>query len=700
MKWFRLSVVLTLILCLLLTSVPALADSGTTAANYAPDRIIVKYRDGTDPIVARGLAGRHGDSEAADLTSIGAKVIKIPAGKLRAKLAEYRSDPSVLYAEPDYTAYAVMTPNDTYYSNEWGLATIDASQAWDVTRGLPTVKIAILDTGVDQNHPDLAGKILASVNYSTSSTTDDLYGHGTHCAGIAAAATNNSIGVAGLGYNTSILNVKVLNDSGSGSYSSIISGITWAVNNGANVISMSLGGGSSSSALKSAIDDAWNKGVVVVAAAGNSNSSSLFYPAGYSNCIAVAATSQSDIKASFSNYGSWVDVAAPGEYIYSTLPNHTNQIGGLNYGYLSGTSMATPFVAGLAGLIWSTSYGTSAASVRSRIESTADTIAGTGTYWTYGRIDAYKAVSNAVVDITPPPQVTGLAVVTASSSQLNLAWAASSATDVAKYNVYRSPSSIGLFELKASPTTNSYSNTGLTASTTYYYQVSAVDNSGNEGPRSSIASATTAGLSDTTPPSQVTGVIASAVSYSQINLSWAASTAPDLNNYRVYRSTSATGTFSLIASPTTNSYSNTGLTASTPYYYQVSAVDKSGNEGARSSTASTTTGAAPAKQMHIAGISMSLSGSSYVRATAVITVVDANGTPVSSARVYGHWSVATTDSDSATTNTSGRATVYSNSVYRPASGKTYVFTVDRITRSGWTYNPAANIITSNSISVP
>jgi endoglucanase len=226
-----------------------------------------------------------------------------------------------------------------------------------------------------------------------------------------------------------------------------------------------------------------------------------------------------------------------------------------------------------------------------------------------------------------------------------------------------------------------------------------VDNSNNEGARSSIASATTADLSDTTPPDQVTGVVASAVSYSQINLNWTASTAADLNSYRVYRSTSATGSFSLIASPAVNSYSSTGLTASTTYYYQVSAVDNSNNEGARSSIASATTGAPPAKQMHVAGISMSLSGSSYIRASAVITVVDASGTLVSSARVYGHWSVATTDSDSATTNSSGRATVYSNSLYRPASGKTYVFTVDRITRSGWTYNSAANIRTSNSISV-
>jgi thermitase len=190
----------------------------------------------------------------------------------------------------------------------------------------------------------------------------------------------------------------VLGDDASGSYDGIIKGILWAAgcdtskscgsSPRARVINLSLGGSVDSITLKSAIDKAWSRGVVVACAAGNSNSSTKYYPAAYPNCIAVAATDHKDQKASFSNYSTaWVDVAAPGASILNTA-----RIGG--YETWSGTSMATPHVAGLAGLLWS-SGGTSATSVRSKIESTADRIAGTGSYWTKGRINACRAVGGS-----------------------------------------------------------------------------------------------------------------------------------------------------------------------------------------------------------------------------------------------------------------------------------------------------------------
>jgi fibronectin type 3 domain-containing protein len=272
----------------------------------------------------------------------------------------------------------------------------------------------------------------------------------------------------------------------------------------------------------------------------------------------------------------------------------------MNYGYLSGTSMATPFVAGLAGLIWSTGYGTSNTSVRSRIESTADAITGTGTYWQYGRINASKAVT---VDTTPPAQVQGLTVVPVSSSQLNLTWTANTESDLNHYNVYRSAVSGGPYTLRASPTANSYSDTGLTAATTYYYVVSAVDNAGNEG--------------------------------------------------------------------------------------------------AKSAQASGTTSSAPVNKMHIKSIAMALKTSgTYRYATATVTVVNASGKAVSGAKVSGHWSGATSNSGSGSTNSSGQVTLTSNLVRRPPSGTTFTFTVDNIQLSGWTYDSASNVITTNSIKVP
>lgn len=193
------------------------------------------------------------------------------------------------------------------------------------------------------------------------------------------------------------MNGKVLADDGSGFYSWVASGIVWAVDNGAKVINMSLAGRVPSLALKAAVNYAWLKGAVLVAAAGNSGIPAPSYPAFYKNCIAVAATDANDAKAGFSTYGKWVDVAAPGVDIYSTLPNHETTLTDLglplNYGYGSGTSMATPHVAGVAGLVWATGYYSDNAAVRNRIEDTADQV---GTIWTryrIPRVNAYNAVN-------------------------------------------------------------------------------------------------------------------------------------------------------------------------------------------------------------------------------------------------------------------------------------------------------------------
>lgn len=214
---------------------------------------------------------------------------------------------------------------------------------------------------------------------------NDANGHGTHCAGIAAASTNNGIGIAGTAPNASIYAVRVLDASGSGSLNDVADGVVHAADNGAKVISLSLGSTGASSTLEDAVNYAWDKGSVVVAAAGNAGNTVKNYPAAYSNAIAVASTDRNDRKSSFSTYGSWVDVAAPGSDIYSTYPTNT-------YSSLSGTSMATPHVAGVAGLL--ASQGKSNSSIRSAIQDSADKISGTGNYWIHGRVNANNAVRN------------------------------------------------------------------------------------------------------------------------------------------------------------------------------------------------------------------------------------------------------------------------------------------------------------------
>ncbi|MDP3762798.1 MAG: S8 family serine peptidase [bacterium] len=395
------------------------ASSQNSKSERAEGQVLVKFKPTLIPQVREAIIGSHGGKVIEKIDALGVLTLSVPAGTEDKVVAALSKNPHVEYAEPNYLAFAVLTPNDPYFApNQWGLentaqvikeqigladADIDAPAAWDVTTGVTIggikIKVAILDSGIDQNHEDISSKIVAQRNFTTSSTTDDIYGHGTHVGGTVAAITNNGVGVAGGCPDCVLMNGKVLGDNGSGAYSWVAGGIIWAADNGAKVINLSLGGNSPSKTLESAVNYAWSKGAVVVAAAGNCGCQSKIYPAAYKNVIAVAATNNQDKKASFSSYGAkWVDVAAPGENIFSTFPNHpfviqTTHGRSQNYDFASGTSMATPMTSAAAALIWSTPYGTSAQAVRSRLETTAEKIGGTGTYWSAGRINAGFAVS-------------------------------------------------------------------------------------------------------------------------------------------------------------------------------------------------------------------------------------------------------------------------------------------------------------------
>lgn len=369
---------------------------------FRTGELLVKFRQGASAASIADAHRRNGGTVERVISGIGVQVVRVPAGAEQARAAGYRANLSVEFAEVNGLWEAHALPNDPLVGSQWQYqnandADIDASEAWGITTGSASVAIAILDTGIDASHEDLAAKITKVVNFTISPSSDDLYGHGTHVGGSAAAASNNSKGVAGTCQQCVLYNVKVLDDTGSGAWSWVASGITWAADNGAKAINMSLGGSSGSATVESAINYAWGKGVVIVASAGNSGTSNPSYPAFYANVIAVASTTSVDQKSSFSNFGSWVDVAAPGSSILSTAPDHPNVIWGtgVKYGTISGTSMASPHVAGVAGLVWSTNLcaGGNASCVRSRIQNNADAISGTGTFWTYGRVNANKAVA-------------------------------------------------------------------------------------------------------------------------------------------------------------------------------------------------------------------------------------------------------------------------------------------------------------------
>jgi thermitase len=411
-KWriITLFILLGLLLSLTALASPVSADD-SKAGNTSPERLLIKFKPGTYANAMVAVHNKAGGKFQYIIPAIGVQVVTVPPGQGAAKMATYRMQKEVSYAEADALAHEAEVPNDPYLGSQWGLTTVDAPDAWQITHGKNDVAIAILDTGIDTSHPDLATKVLTSIDITGSLTSsNDINGHGTHVAGIAGACTDNGIGVAGLGYNTSLMNVKVLADDGYGDYSWVAEGIVWAAEHGANVINLSLGGSSPSSTLEDAVNYAWSKGVVVVAAAGNYGSSSPFYPAYYTNVVSVAATYISytdNVEAivSWSNRGDWVDVAAPGVNIYSTLVNN-------GYGYKSGTSMASPYVAGLAALLFSVvsdnnGDGILNDEVKWRIESTCDNVNGYDNLGkpatvVHGRINAYQAVA----DLSPTPAPT------------------------------------------------------------------------------------------------------------------------------------------------------------------------------------------------------------------------------------------------------------------------------------------------------
>lgn len=285
------------------------------------------------------------------------------------------------------TVLAPAISRDSYAAMQWSFPKTKVPEVWQVTSGDASTIIAVLDTGIDKQHEDLQGKVIGEVNFTSSPTSDDVYGHGTHVAGIIAAVANNGVGVAGVAYDCRLLNVKVADDGGWVTAEALAKGIVWAVDHGARVINMSLYLLEPSVEVERAVDYAWKKGALLVASSGNYLGSRVAYPAYYENCLGVAASDSRDEVTLWSGKGVWVEVAAPGVSIYSTLP-------GNKYQALSGTSMAAAHVSGLAGLLFSVANdkngnGWANDEVRAAIESGCDQLYPSGVK---GRINALRAM--------------------------------------------------------------------------------------------------------------------------------------------------------------------------------------------------------------------------------------------------------------------------------------------------------------------
>ncbi len=373
-------------------------QDSASVPSYRPGQVLVKFRPQTPQRERLQALDAHDLPVLGTLIGLQVQRVAAPEGQESQIVEALSNDPRVEYAELDYTVHATIIPNDQYFNSQWGMSKIQAPAAWDEATGGSDVTIAIIDTGVDLGHPDLNDKIVPGWDFvNDDSLAQDDHGHGTHVAGIAAAETNNQQGVAGVSWGARIMPIKVLNGEGNGYYSDVAQGVLYACSHGAQILNLSLGGSEPSSTLEDALEQVYAQGCLPLAAAGNDGHNRVDYPAKYSEAMAIAATDRYDQRASFSDYGPEIELAAPGVEIYSTLwtpGSHT-------YGNKTGTSMSTPHVAGLAAVVWSVCPEMTNADLRGVLQSTAKDLGAPGwdQYYGYGRIDAEKAVEAA----GPPP---------------------------------------------------------------------------------------------------------------------------------------------------------------------------------------------------------------------------------------------------------------------------------------------------------
>jgi subtilisin family serine protease len=399
-----------------------------------PDELLVQFRSSTpSALIGQQYAG---STITRQLTEDGWYQVDVGANvPLTQALSAFQSRSDVIQATPDFKIQAQSMPNDPSFSSLWGLsnngslggstsADINIEPAWALGT-TSTVVTAVIDSGIDYTHPDLAANIWINGNEVAGNGIDDDKngyiddirgwdfanndnnpmddnGHGTHVAGTIGAVGNNGVGVVGVAWKTSIMALKFLDASGSGSLSSAISAINYARVNGAKVINASWGGGGFSSALQSAITQFVSSGGIFVAAAGNESSNNVTtpsYPANYAGVISVGASTRTDLLAGFSNFGTNVDIVAPGQSILSTLPNNS-------YGTLSGTSMASPHVAGAIALLWSQNPTKTASQITDAVMANTDNVL-RGSTSQFGRINVGKAAEALGDTVTNTPAQSG-----------------------------------------------------------------------------------------------------------------------------------------------------------------------------------------------------------------------------------------------------------------------------------------------------
>ena len=677
------------------SAIASLTLEGSAQTNDAAQQRAIVGFSPSIPSNLDAILARHGGSKVS--INYALRFVVLTVGNIDQFMQGMKMEANVRYVEPDIVVHATAfppTPNDPGFSSQWGPQDIYAPQAWGITVGSRSVTVAIIDTGVDYTHPDLSPNIWTAPdgshgwNFAVSfgsgnNNPRDDSGHGTHVAGIAAAVINNGVGIAGVS-GSSIMAVKVLDSSGNGYISWVASGIQWATDHGAKIISMSLGASSSSSTLQNAVNYAWGKGSVLVAAAGNDNqqANSVDYPAAYPNVIAVSALSQGDTIASYSSIGPQVDLSAPGTSIYSTMPTYQVYLNTrygypMNYASLSGTSMATPHVSGTAALVWARSPALTNTQVTQILTNNAFDLGplGQDVQYGYGKVDAY----NSVLAATPSPDFTfslsagSITIIKPGQGTLGITTQSLNGfNSPVTYNLQALPGGVTYsFDVNpVTPPADGVTTSQLTLSvdssaSSGTYSLSIVGSAGTLTHQTSFT------LTIPSPPSAPTGLKASAGN-AYVTLTWSPPSSDggsSITGYNVYRGTSSGGedpTPIITLAASVQTYKDSGLTNGVKYYYQLTATNAVG-ESARSSEVSATPTSTPALSVTVATDKSTYTRGFYTTVSITVTV-KSNGSPVRGASVsitvyYPNGSVARTAS--ATTNSNGQAsfryTLYSSS---------------------------------------
>lgn len=527
-------------------------------------------------------------------------------------ISAYQSNPSIEYARPNYIAKIAVVPNDPYYSSSgswgqsfddlYGLHIIDAAESWDINTGAQNIIVAVIDSGLDYNHPDIQGNVwlnqadpINGVDDDNNGYVDDYrgwsfpynnndvmdrHGHGSHVSGIIASKGNNVLGVTGIMWNSKIMSIKGFYDNGGGNTAALANAIIYAADNGADVLNNSWVC-TEPGLFHDIVLYAYNLGCVVVFAAGNDNANVMYYsPVDMDEeVIVVAATDYNDQRADFSNWGDTIDVSAPGVDILSlravagTYYPTWCAIAGTNYLVLSGTSMACPYVAGLAALLLSYQPNITREMISYFITQSADDIGSPGwdQYTGYGRINAYNALMLAS-SVIGPLTITNFNAYTVSAASVSLSW--SNVNNEDGYKIWRSttPNNFpGSPIVTLGVNVTSYTNTGLLPNTHYYYKLVAYNWAGSSAPV--YDDVVTAGI-----PAIPQGFIAYSPSLNTMSLGW--NNVNYEQGYKIWRSTtpnSFPGSPIATLGANITYYNNTGLSPNTHYYYKLVAYNEAGN---------------------------------------------------------------------------------------------------------------------------